>query len=50
MTKQILKNLIGFMERVPATGREAFAWCEAYAALQTEFEKPEVPPSSEKTS
>jgi hypothetical protein len=30
---KILKNIAVLLERVPLTGKEAIAWCEAVAAI-----------------
>lgn len=41
--KEIFQNLIAFMERVPVTGKEAVAWCQAYAFLQNQLTAPTEP-------
>lgn len=44
MNKRMAENLIRFMDRVPVTGLESVAWCEAYNFLQQELAKPIDPP------
>lgn len=33
LNRATLANLIIFLERVPVTGKEAFAWSETYSAV-----------------
>ena len=42
--KQILQNILAFLERVQCTGKEAFAWGEAYMAVQSEMNTPPPAP------
>lgn len=37
MQEQIVKNILIFLERVPVTGKESVAWCEAVMALNQEL-------------
>lgn len=43
MNEQTLKNIAAFLERTPVTGKEAVAWCEAYAAIQTALQPAPAP-------
>ena len=38
MTIQALRNIQAFMKRVPVTGEESIAWCQAWAELEAEME------------
>lgn len=49
MNEKITRNILSFLERTTLTGKEAPAWCEAYAALQTSLEPAIAPPPSEPT-
>lgn len=45
MNSNTLKNVVKFLERVQATGLEAYAWCEAHAQLNEEIKRLEsLPP------
>jgi hypothetical protein len=39
MDVKIAQNILKFLERVQATGLEAYAWCEAHAAVAKEVER-----------
>jgi len=39
MNIQILGNILKFLERSPATGSEAYAWCEAHQYVQNEINR-----------
>jgi hypothetical protein len=43
MNQQTLKNIAIFLERVTVTGKEAFAWCEAYGEIQTALQPTALP-------
>jgi hypothetical protein len=44
MTLQDLKNIQAFLARVPLTGPESIAWCQAQAAVQAEIGRLSAPP------
>lgn len=39
MKSQVLQNILVFLERVPVTGKEAYAWVEVHQAVQRELEE-----------
>jgi hypothetical protein len=44
MTLQDLKNIQVFLARVPLSGAEAVAWCQAQSAVQSEIARLTAPP------
>lgn len=43
MELTVLANIMKFLERVQITGSEAFAWIEAYQAIQNEITNKALP-------
>ena len=56
MDLKIIDNVLKFLERVEMRGTEAFAWCEAYGAIQqlktaiVMFPPPPLPASAKDTA
>jgi hypothetical protein len=46
VNKATLQNLIIFMNRVPVTGQEAFAWAETFATVNEELAALNAPPKA----
>jgi hypothetical protein len=45
MNKGTLQNILVFMERATATGKEAIAWSQTYAAVQAAIQALDQPPA-----
>lgn len=46
LNEQTIRNIIAFMERVTVTGKEAFAWVQAYGELQNALIPKPVEPAA----
>lgn len=42
-----MQNILAFLERVPLTGNEAPAWCEAYSHIKNQLDAATAAPSAD---